>query len=278
MKKGSIFAFAAILLSGFLISGCTPAEQSTYTEKIYRIGTVYSYPEQNKAGLIPDKTTDIQETIYLKNFNRPSHLSEFGINDGDRVLATMELTAKGIYENNTVELLDLTKINVQKLEQVKPADSLNYYYNFTTSLLGSTSYPAIWNAGHIVNVSPVFFIPEDAPDPKFYFYPVEVLSDTLVVRLYSYIPKDDVSLNPDYTQTFLNCDISSLASPVSDPMEQARRDVMLNSLRFQELDYIQVRIVTPDTLRALNSKNVSNPNYIQPVPGLSHTVQIPFDF
>ena len=53
---------------------------------------------------------------------------------------------------------------------------------------------------------------------------------------------------------------------------------MLASLRMQEKDNIYVRVVTPDTLRAKNSKNIANPIYLQPVPGLSQTVQIPFDF
>jgi len=159
-----------------------------------------------------------------------------------------------------------------------PSDTLNFYYKFSVSLLGNTSYPAIWNTGHIINVTPVYFIPENARTPKFYFYPLEVLEDTLVVRLYSFIPDADISLNPDYTQTILNCDISTLANTVSDPVEQARRDIMLTSLRMQETDRIQVKIVTPDTLRAKNSKNEINPKYIQPVPGLPQTVQIPFDF
>ena len=276
MRKSFVSAIAATFFASLFLPGCGPAEQSTFTERIYRIGTIYS--DQTGTGIIPDMIDGVQETIILTNFRNPSHLERFGVNPGDRVLATMEFKAEGSTDNSTIELLQVNKLDVQSLESRMPSDTLNFYYKFSVSLLGKTSYPAIWNSGHIINVTPVFFIPEDARDPKFYFYPVEVLEDTLVVRLYSLIPDDDVSLNPDYTQTILNCDISSLADPVSDPAEQARRNLMLASLRMQGTDRIQVRVVTPDTLRARNSKNEINKKYLQPVPGLPQTVQIPFDF
>lgn len=270
------YFIAALFVSCLIFSGCGPVEPSTITERMYRIGTVFS--DQDKTGITPDKISEFQESIVLKNFNNPSHLTRFGVNPGDRVLATMEFMAEGSIDNSTIELLNVEKLKVQSLESERPVDSLNYYYKFSVSIFGDTTYPTIWNAGHIINVCPVFFTPYDAPNPKFFFYPVGVESDTLVVRLYSYIPGDDVSLNPDYIQTVLNCDISSLADQVSDPAEQARRDFMLASLRMQEKDNIYVRVVTPDTLRAKNSKNIANPIYLQPVPGLSQTVQIPFDF
>ncbi|MBO4267956.1 MAG: hypothetical protein J5869_01140 [Bacteroidaceae bacterium] len=276
MRKSIVSAIVATFVASLSFSGCGPAEQSTYTERIYRIGTVYS--DQTGTGIIPDKIDGIQESVFLTNFNNPSHLGRFGVNPGDRVLATMEFKAEGSADNSTVELIQFNKLKVQSLESRMPSDTLNFYYKFAVSLLGTTSYPAIWNAGHIINVTPVFFIPENARDPKFYFYPVEVVEDTLVVRLYSLIPDDDVSLNPDYTQTILNCDISTLADPVSDPEEQARRNLMLASLRSLDTDRIQVRVVTPDTLRAKNSKNEINHKYVQPVPGVPQTVQIPFDF
>ncbi|MBP5646311.1 MAG: hypothetical protein J6X21_02795 [Bacteroidaceae bacterium] len=276
MRKSLVSAIVATFFASLFLPGCGPVEQSTFTESIYRIGTVYS--DQTGTGIIPDKIDGIQEKITLKNFNNPSHLARFGVDPGDRVLATMEFKAEGSAENSTVELLQVNKLKVQSLESRMPSDTLNFYYKFSVSLMGKTSYPAIWNSGHIINVTPVFFIPEYAREPKFYFYPVEVLEDTLVVRLYSLIPDDDVSLNPDYTQTILNCDISTLADPVSDPVEQARRGYMLESLRMLDTDRIQVRVVTPDTLRARNSKNAINPKYVQPVPGLPQTVQIPFDF
>ncbi len=278
MRKLSVPVIVTFFIYCLLLSSCGPVEPSTYTERLYRISTVQSYPDKNEAEIVPDKIGEFQESIYLKNFNKPSHLSLFGVNSGDRVLATMELSATGTMDNNTVELIDLEKIHVQNLETSRPADSLNYYYRFAISILGNTSYPTIWNTGHIINVCPIFFIPDNAPNPRFYFYPERVVSDTLVIRLYSFIPEDDISLNPDYTQTILNCDISSIAAPVSNPDEQMRRDLMLASLRMQERDNIYVKIVTPDTLRAKNSKNIANPRYIQPVPGLPQTVQIPFDF
>ncbi|HBA13495.1 MAG: hypothetical protein ACOX32_07215 [Bacteroidaceae bacterium] len=274
MKK--IIIPVVISLCALTFTGCDPMEPSTYSERLFRIGTVNA--DETKVWLSIDKTGQFEETVYLSNFNLPSHLGKFNVTDGDRVIAVMDFKAVGYMDNNSVELRSLEKIPVISMEDQKPADSLNYYYQFTKMMLGSTSYPAIWNTGHIVNICPIYFIPQNARKPEFYMYPVGVASDTLLVRIYSYIPDADVSLNPDFTQTILCCDISTLTAPVADSAEQAHRNRLLTSLRTLETDHIYVKMITPDSLRAKNSKNQNNPEFKLPIPGLSQTVQIPFDF
>lgn len=271
-KSFSISLITAFILAA--VSSCGELEPSTWTETVHRIATVRQSGENVRLAI--DYSG---ENFLLDNFKTAAQLDAFDVQDGDRVIAHMTYNAVGNAQNATFTLDSIHKITVCELEVSRPSDTLNWYYEMDVLELGSLRYPAIWNAGHIVNLAPVFFVPEGERKAEFKMYPLDVKSDTLIVRMYSDIPDDDVSLSPIYRQKIVNFDISSLADSVADPTEHARRKDMLASLRSQGTDNIYVRVVSPVKLRANNSKNpASDYKFELSTQLIPQTVRIPFDF
>ncbi|MCQ2065825.1 MAG: hypothetical protein MJY66_08220 [Bacteroidaceae bacterium] len=271
-KSFSILLSAAFILTA--VSSCRELEPSTWTETLHRVATVRQSGESVRLEI--DYSG---ENFILGNFKNASHMAAFGVRDGDRILAHMTYNAVGNANNATFTLDSIHKIAVSDLEISCPPDTQNFYYEMDVLELVSLSYPAIWNAGHIVNLAPVFFVPEGERKADFSLYPLCVRGDTLVVRMYADIPDDDVSLFPQYRQKIMNFDISSLADSVADPVEHARRQAMLASLRTYGESRIYVQVVSPDTLRAKSSKNQSSGYKFELTTQLiPQTVRIPFDF
>lgn len=271
MRIRNILESALAIVIMAMVLSCGPVEPSTYTEHFYRIGTVRLV--NGNASIM----MDLDESFSIENFKTESDMKKFGVSDNDRVLAAMTLEAVGSMSNAVVTLYALSKIDTQKFAASQPSDTLNYYYQFTKFALYNSEYPAIWNVGHLVNVTPTYFVPEEHEDVKFQLYPLSFENDTLTARLYSYIPDCDVSLNPNYTQSLLCFDISSLRDSVSDSKSQEIRDTILARLERMENDKFTLTVITPDTLRAKNSK-AADKTYIQPMPGLPKSISVPFDF
>ena len=178
----------------------------------------------------------------------------------------------------------MSLIPIRKVEESKPIDTLNFYYYFAKFRLYTRDYPSIWSEGHILNIAPVCHVDDDKNKSDYFLYPYDFIGDTLMCRLYSDIPDDDVSLNPAYRQTFLCYDMSSIRNAAANPDEQILRDTILARLdRVKEKQSkITVIIGTPDTLRAKNSKvrdqDGNTVPYVQPVPGLPISTTITLDF
>lgn len=263
-----ILAAAAMIL----VVACREMDPSTYHELFFRVATVRY--DGTKAWLDMDYSGEV---FTIDNFRTSADMANFNVSNGDRIIASLSFDAVGDMSNNTVTLNEIRPLGIMKLEEAAPSDTMNFYYQFSKFLLINVQYPAIWAAGHIVNVAPVYFVPEADCKAEFHFYPIEVIKDTLVLRLYSDIPDDDKGLNPDYTQSILCCDVSSLRERVSNAAEQEKRDTILARLDRQNLENIIVTVTTPNTLRAKDSKNPDS-DYLQPIPNLSKSVTVPFDF
>lgn len=272
MKTNGLKTIILTFLATAAIISCKPLEPSTYEEQFYRVGTVLL--KNGKANIQMDCTN---ETFDFINFKTESDMDAFGVKNGDRVFAAMTLYAENSMNNATITLNELSKIQTQKFVTSQPSDTLNYYYQFTKFALYTSEYPAIWNVGHLVNVTPTYFVPEEHQPVSFQLYPISFEDDTLKARLYSYIPDDDVSLNPAYTQSLLCFDISSIRDKAADSKSQEIRDTILARLERMENDKFTLTIVTPDTLRAKNSK-AAEKEYIQTLPSPSKSVTVPFDF
>ena len=272
MKRNIILTLFAACITSALFQACDPIEPNTYTETLYRVGTIRL--KNNKVSLVTDL---LNEAFYMQNFSTEQDMKDNNIKDGERVIASLTLEAVGSMNNNTISLNELLIIPVSKVEDAHPADTMNHYYKFAVMQFNELTYPSIWSAGHIINLAPVFYVPKSDSKQEFHLYPIEVKNDTLFMRLYSDIPDCDVSLDPDYTQTFLNYDLSSLRNAAANPSEQERRDSILARLDRLHQDEFTVHIMTPDTLRAKNTKNPNGP-YLQTVPGLPASTKVKFDF
>lgn len=272
----SVIPFLTIL--SFLIS-CEPAEQPSVMHKMMRIASVSK--ENGKMKLSFDYTG---ESYNLSNFNTEADADANDVKVGDRVCAYMTLKAVGSYVNSVINLDSLTKLPSLTFATTKPkADTMDSFYQLSVlemvglDLVGKDSYPTIWNNGHHVCVSPVYFSPVTQPNPTFAIWPDSVKSDTLMLKLYANIPGNDYSLRPYYRQSLLNIDISDIRSNISDPVEKARRDALMLSLDTLGKSEIYVEISTLDVTYAENSKNVSNPIFINNTKQV-RTVKIPLDF
>lgn len=272
MRIRNILESVLAIATMAMVFSCDPMEQSTYTEPFYRIGTVRLV--NGNASIKMDLTG---ESFSISNFRTESDMEKFGVSNNDRVFAAMTLEAVGSMSNAVITLDALSKIDTHTFAASQPSDTLNYYYQFTKFALYNSEYPAIWNVGHLVNVIPTYFVPEEHEKAEFQLYPLSFENDTLTARLYSYIPDCDVSLNPNYTQSLLCFDVSSLRDSVTDSKSQEIRDTILARLERMENDKFTLTVITPDTLRAKNSK-AADKTYIQPLPGLPQSISVPFDF
>ena len=266
----------AIALSVFVTAAlfsCKPLEQDTYYQTFYRIATV-NY-RLGTAYLTLDCTTDAYKP---RNFKDTVDMQSFGLSAGDKIIAEFKIEAVGSMDNAVLTLESAKKISIQDIATEQPSDTLNFYYQMTKFGLTDVVYPDIWAVGHVVTIAPTYYVPSSSSKAEFHLYPLRVQGDTLIMRLYSDIPEADNSLRP-YTQSLLCYDISSLRQQVSNPIEQERRDTILARLDRLEKDSITVHIVTPDTLRAKNSKNpANNYKYEQWVPNLPSTTTVRYDF
>ena len=273
MKRNIIRTFIAACVASAMFLACEPLEPSTYTETFYRVGTI----KLTNSGRVTLVTDILNESLIFQNVVDSADLVKYKIERGQRVIATMTLEAIGSMNNNTITLNEIRIIPRSRVEASHPSDTMNHYYKFAVMQLNDVIYPSIWATGHLINFSPVYYIPKSDCKTEFHLYPITVRNDTLFMRLYSDIPDCDVSLDPDYTQSFLNYDLSSLRDAAANPAEQVRRDTILTRLDRLNKDEFTVYIMTPDTLRAKNSKNPNGP-YLQTVPGLSVSTKVKLDF
>lgn len=277
-------AFAACITSVLFIQACDPLEPSTLSENFFRVATVVY-----KDGRVGFYTDYDHELFFPSNFKDTADAVSAGLTDGLHVKVWFTLDAVGSLNNNTITLNGFKKIDNTRVVGQKPSSDFNYYYyfakyNLTHDILSRDDsyteyvYPSVWAEGHIVNVAPTYFVPNASDKAEFQLYPYNMSNDTLFLRLYSDIPTCDVSINPDYAQTLLSLDISSIRDSAANHAEQVLRDTILARIDRVASKRIVVTIATPDTLRALNSKTKDN-KFLQPGPNLpTDPVTIPIDF
>ena len=99
--------------------------------------------------------------------------------------------------------------------------------------------------------------------------------DTLEMRLYSYIPDNNLAMHGSYnaSQSWLCYDISSIKDSVADADEQAHRQKILSDIKKLKKDSIMVHIFQPDTLRGM-----LDTIYYERYPRVSVSIKIPLDF
>lgn len=284
MRTNNTITLLAAMVSAAILVSCDPMEPSTYSENFFRVGTV-----KYKEGKTSIYTDYAHEYFYPRNVSDTAVAAQSGLKENLRVRAWLRYDAVGSMENGVLNMIGYNEIESTRFVGYKPADTLNFYYYFAEfdlshNILGrdakveSYIYPPVWNEGHIVNVAPTYFVPQDSDKAEFFLYPLEVIDDTLTMRLYSYIPTCDVSLNPIYTQKLLSLDISSLRDNADNPDEQERRDTILARLDRLGKSRIYVKVLPPDSTRAKNSRN-PNGTFNRPVPGYpTDPISIPFDF
>ena len=280
----TITLLAACIASAATLVSCDPMEPSTYSENFFRVATV-----KHKDGVTAFYSDYAHEYYYPRNVRDTAVASESGLKKDMRVKAWFKYDAIGSIDNGELNMIGFSVIEPTKFVGYKPADTLNSYFYFAEfdlshNILGRDAkvetyiYPPVWNEGHIVNVAPTYFVPQDSDKADFYLYPLEVINDTLTMRLYSYIPTCDVSLNPVYTQKLLSLDISSIRNSADNPVEQERRDTILARLDRLGKSKIYVKVLPPDSTRAKNSRN-PNGQFKRNVPGYpTDPISIPFDF
>ena len=277
MKRTIIRTLFALCIASAVLQSCEPLEPSTYTETFFRIGT-FKYVKGK-----PVFNTDyVHESFIFDNVKDSAAMAKLNAKDGDRFRVSVTLDAVGSMSNNTLTLNQAVPIKIRRIEKKQPCDTLNFFYYFAKFDMVSLTYPSIWSEGHIVNIAPVCFVPRENSKADFYLTPVDFTNDTLVLRLYSDMPECDVSLNPQYYQKLLCYDISSIRDSASTPQDQVIRDTIWARMDRLEQEKIVVKITTPDTVRAKNSKvfdeSGKNIPYLRPVPGLPATTVIDLDF
>lgn len=253
-----------------LLNSCQPLEPNSYTQTFYRVATVkYS---MGTAYLSLDCTN---EAYKLKNFKDTLDMQRFGVSAGDKIIALLKIEASS---SIVITLESCTKIAIDELATSQPSDTLNFYYQMTQISMSDIIYPDIWNEGHVVTIAPMYYVTSTDSKAEFQLYPFDFRNDTLFLRLYSDIPDADVSYRP-YLQSLLCYDISSIRKPASNPADQEIRDSILARLDRLQPTSFNVHIVSPDSLRANNSKNQANDGkYLLPYPVPPSTTSIPFDF
>lgn len=286
MKRNIICAvFALCITSVFFIQGCEKLEQPTYSQTFFRIATVKI--QNDEARLYTDK---LHETFYPKNLKTADDVHNIGLVNNQYIIAMLTVDAIGSMSNNTVTLNAFARLDTTRCVGSKPSDTFNNYYYFTPydfdrmatdSIYPSYIYPRVWAEGHFMHITPTYFTPNGTDKAEFHLYPFDVQGDTLMMRLYSDIPDCDASLYPNtYFQTLLNIDVSSVRDSADNPTEQILRDTIwhrLDRLKDSNKQKITVMVVTPDSLRAKNSKS-PNGSYNQPFPGSPVSIKIPLDF
>jgi len=269
MKRNiALTLFAACMTSVIAILSCDPLEPASYTENFYRIATV-KYAN-GKASLKFDYTG---ENYDIDNFKTQADMERFDVQDGDRIIACLQYYA--ISTVGTITLQSVDKYSILKLAEKRPADTLNYDYRFNVLEMFDVQYPAIWAQGHLVNVTPIYYVPSRESVRDFYLYPMQMNRDTLEMRLYSYIPENDLALHAYYSasQSWLCFDIASIRDSVADAEENSHRKKILSDIEKLNSDSFMVHIFAPDTLRGM-----MDTIYYEFYPRVSVSISVPFDF
>ena len=268
MKKNILRSALAVSILSALVLSCDPMEPASYKEMFYRVATVKSI--SGRASLKFDYTG---EEYAIDNFKVESDLKNFKLKNNDRIIAALEYYA--ISSMAKISLVEAYVYPTYKLEESRPADSLNHDCRFNVLNMGDVKYPAIWAAGHLVNLAPIYYVPSSDCTRNFYLYPMQMNKDTLEMRLYSYIPDNDLAIRGygSSTQTWLCYDISSITDSVSDPDELSHRQKILKDIKKLNKDSIMVHIFQPDTLRGM-----MDTIYYERYPRVSVSIKIPLDF
>ena len=287
MKRIIICAvFAVCIVSLLLVQGCEKLEQPTYSQTFFRIATIKI--KNDEARLYTDK---LHENFYPKNLKTAEDVYNLGLVNNQHIIAVLTVDAVGTMDNNSITLNAFARLDTTRCEGQKPSETLNNYYYFTpydfdrmvTDSINYPSYiyPRVWAEGHVIFVTPTYFVPSEKDKAEFHLYPFDVQGDTLMMRLYSDIPECDKALYPYvYFQTLLSIDVSSVRENADNPTEQILRDTIwarLDRLKEQNKKEITVTVCTPDSLRAKNSKN-PNGDYNQKEPCDPVSIKVPLDF
>jgi len=270
MNRNIIRSLIAVFIASAFIVSCDPLGPSTYTENFFRIASVKC--TNGEASLLLDYTG---EKFILDNFKTQADMEGFKLQNGDRIIANLQLYAEGSMANNTLTLLSAEKYPTYKLAQTRPADTLNHDCQFNVLRLVDQKYPAIWAQGHLVNIAPIYYVPSDESVTEFYLYPLQMNNDTLEMRLYSYIPDNNLAIRgySGAAQTWLCYDIASIREQVTDTAEQRHRNEILKNIEDLDRDSIMIHIFQPDTLCGkLDSI------YYERYPRVTVSIKIPFDF
>lgn len=268
MKSNIICSAIAACIASLLVLSCEPMEPASYTETFFRIATVNCV--NGRASLKFDYTG---EEYGIDNFKVKEDMDQFDVQNGDRIIAGLEYYA--VSSIGKITLKSVSKYPIYKLEETRPADTLNHDCRFNVLNLWDVQYPAIWAAGHLVNLTPIYYVPSEESVREFHLYPLQMNKDTLEMRLYSYIPDNNLAMHGSYnaSQTWLCYDISSIKDSVADADEQAHRQKILSDIKKLKKDSIMVHIFQPDTLRGM-----LDTIYYERYPRVSVSIKIPLDF
>ena len=273
MKRTIFSVLTAALATSALFVSCEPLEPSTREDTFYRIASV-SYKDGD-ASLLLDYTG---ESYKFSNFSTKSDMNRFGVQNGDRVIAEITMTAVGTVTNNTLTLNRVIKYPKYALSESLPADSLNYGFRFCSLNLVSVIYPTAWTQGHVLSIAPEYYSSHKGVKPAFKLYPSKVVGDTLMLNLFCDMP--DTLTVWDTEQAFVNFDISTLRDQVSDQAEQNHRDSLLTQLEALKKERINVKVTAPRFMRVKMFKTSGEVSEISLVnyPSPTVTVSLPFDF
>ena len=273
MKRTIFSVLTAALAASALFVSCEPLEPSTREDTFYRIASV-SYKDGD-ASLLLDYTG---ESYKFSNFSTKSDMNRFGVQNGDRVIAEITMTAVGTVTNNTLTLNRVIKYPRYALSESRPADSLNYGFRFCSLNLVSVIYPTAWTQGHVLSIAPEYYSSHKGVKPAFKLYPSKVVGDTLMLNLFCDMP--DTLTVWDTEQAFVNFDISTLRDQVSDQAEQNHRDSLLTQLEALKKERINVKVTAPRFMRVKMFKTSGEVSEISLVnyPSPTVTVSLPFDF
>lgn len=273
MKRTIFSVLTAALAVSVILVSCDPLEPPTREETFYRIASV-SY-DDGKASLLIDYTG---ENFKFNNFSTKSDMNRFNVQDGDRVIAEVTMTAVGDITNNKLTLNRVIKYPKYALSESRPADSLNYGFRFNALDLISVIYPTAWTQGHVLSIAPEYYSSRKGAKPVFHLYPSKVVGDTLMLNLFCNMP--DTLTRWDTEQALVNFDISTLRNQVSDLAEQNHRDSLLTQLEATGKDRINVKVTAPVFMRIKMFKTsgevseINLTNHRAPTV----TVSLPFDF
>ena len=268
MKRNIIRSVVAVCAVSALVLSCDPMEPASYTENFFRIATVNCV--NGKASLKFDYTG---ENYAIDNFKTQTDLDRYELSHGDRIIAGLQYYA--VSGMGKITMQSATRYPVIKLEESRPADTLNNDYMFNVLNLWDVQYPAIWAAGHLVNLTPIYYVPSETSPRDFMLYPLQMNKDTLEMRLYSYIPDNDLAIRGygGASQSWLCYDIASIRDSVADADELNHRKQILSDMEKLKKDSIMVHIFQPDTLRGM-----MDTIYYERYPRVSVSIKIPFDF
>lgn len=261
--------FKTVILFGavfFSLASCEPLEPSTYMEKFNRIGTVVV--KDNNAEFSIDYTG---EKIVFDNFKSPSDLTKYNVQNGDRVIANMTLSAIG--NVGKFHINSMEKVNITKIDSVAPSDTLNHYFRFALWQLDNRfRYPDIWSNGHFINILPVANPAQsETKNVKYHLYPIDFKSDTLILQLSANVPGNDRENNYEYA-SLISCDMSSLRDATFSEEEQIWRDSIFNHFDNAKFDSIYIQVTSHDSVWYHFRDTITW------VKGGAVETRIPFDF